>query len=158
MEFRMPQTKKDRNAYFKRRRDALVAEGICVDCKTAEAIGGTRCEVCRKKHCTYQKRRESIKHLGICPRCRIGQPVPDGTLCQRCLDWLHGYKVEWRKKRIAAGLCLNCDKPALEGKFHCPIHQERAEKYAHNYKKMRRQQAKEGLSELKRQASPGGLS
>lgn len=92
--------------------------------------------------------REWYKAHKICPKCRVNNAFGNYVHCAECLEKLSlenrkryirnggdiyssryaQKKKELRKKRIAAGLCPNCGKPAKIGKFCLKHHIKNVER------------------------------
>ena len=133
-------------ARCKARYDWLKANGYCVRCGREKAEKGrvtcmtcnanvrdrnriymreyrrTHLDECRARESAY---REKLKSEGRCVHC--GAPSDGKRLCRRCLN----KQLAWARKRRNAlgiqlrkelGICLRCDKPAVEGYYHCEHH------------------------------------
>lgn len=133
----------------------LKAQGICVSCGQRPAFGHyTLCEVCLERDAlwriahtdrvsqTKEYKRQAAKKFadarkaaGRCVRC--GRPAVDGqTQCAWCAARnrervkqynrnrrnSYGEPGELFRDRIAAGACMYCGRPAVEGYAFCPDH------------------------------------
>lgn len=136
-------------------RDWLKEHNICVDCRNADAVRGTRCTVCADKHLARrykniaamtpeqkQKLKEYNKNYcknrykqrranGLCVDC--GKPAYQNH--SRCYEhYLREKRKEterWKKKKKywkEIGLCYHCGKTPVPGKTLCPTHLEEARK------------------------------
>lgn len=69
----------------------------------------------RQKHCSVscsQKRRYAEKKsLGLCVTCQ--SDTGGGVRCVRCMNSLRAINRKWRNKKIADGLCVECNKDML---------------------------------------------
>jgi hypothetical protein len=127
-----------RNARLKEMRDEWRSAGLCTRC--GKPVEGERrtCESCLAKHNQLygeQKRaadREKYHQrldAGKCVRCGIAWAEPGHSFCRKCLDKHlleckrydpdHAKANARREARRKAGLCIDCGKPAMEGKSRC---------------------------------------
>ena len=99
----------------------------------------------------YLEEKEWLKSHGICTRCKKQDADPGHSLCLICRMDARGRKkprTEEQKRqhaenmrrfyaeKRAAGLCMNCSKPAYQGHAHCYHH------YIYYKRKGRQQNAK----------------
>lgn len=122
----------------KRRMDRFRAEGRCSRC--GAQMGDDKhatCEKCRQYSQKYTDKGnerlkliyESRKMRGLCVRCGSGWVQAGRSLCPKCLELSKQenkrYDPDGQKrrdrvaKRRAAGLCIDCGKPAVEGRIRC---------------------------------------
>lgn len=85
-----------------------------------------------KENKANRERRAWYKENGICVECGQKKAFYKRVRCEDCLyklslykeptDESRKYKREWVKKRIEAGLCINCSRPVYHGsKRYCEI-------------------------------------
>lgn len=115
----------------KARHDARAKAGLCVRCGApVEDEGRLTCRACREHQMRYNARNAAaVKRLhekrraeGKCIECGQHWAEPGKTLCEKCLEAGRarhrvydpdGAKAKARRQaRIAAGLCIDCGKPA----------------------------------------------
>ncbi len=87
---------------------------------------------------------------GLCPRCG-GEPEDWRRTCAKCLAYQaanrgprnvdpavqRSYMAELRRKRLAAGLCARCNRPAIDGLTTCQEHREAQGRHSREYKERR---------------------
>ena len=111
-------------------------EGRCPRCGKPAAEGHAQCEDClakakaqRAKTRSSKKRYDSLKKDGKCVRCGISWAEPGQSYCRKCLNRRKALKKRYtpnnekrkaiRDERKAAGLCIECGKPRLDGHVYC---------------------------------------
>jgi hypothetical protein len=111
--------------------DARAKAGLCVRCGApVEDEGRLTCRACREHQKRYnaqnaaavKRLHERRKAEGKCTGCGERWAEPGKTLCEKCLEFGRarhrvydpdGAKAKARRQaRIAAGLCVDCGKPA----------------------------------------------
>ena len=85
--------------------------------------------IAEHKSLYHKERRVWYKEHGICPDCGLREPVPGRVTCEVCLKKYqkkqqahperNAQKKAMREARIAAGLCLQCGRPAIPGQRMC---------------------------------------
>lgn len=116
------------------------AAGLCVRCgKVHPADGMVVCLECRQKYNLYRKgasreRREYLKKIHVCPKCGREKLYEGEKTCPDCLEkqreyhrvWsrnhkekVREYQKNYRDRCAAKGLCIQCGKPAENGKMVC---------------------------------------
>lgn len=107
-------------AMRRRRREQLIARGLCEQCRQRPAASGhKRCDECLAVSADDNARRmRDALERGLCGRC-TKKPIaaPGGFYCETC----RSSTKDRRHAREAQGLCSHCDRPATHGKL-CEHH------------------------------------
>ena len=119
----------------RQRRARWAAEGRCHSCgRELKDDGFVTCEICRnvrgkRRTDAAKEKREAWKAEGLCAQCGKRWAEPGRTMCEPCLkansermkrnDPDHAKKYAWRRKRIDAGICIDCGRKAEPGKARC---------------------------------------
>ncbi len=103
-----------RSGYSKRK-----AAGMCVACGKAPALSGrAKCGACLEYARTYNKGRYLTGGAcdGDCENCRLPECGLEASPRDKALNRAMGLSDE----RRAAGLCIQCGRPAEAGRSYCP--------------------------------------
>lgn len=138
------QTREEKLQYLKERREMLIRNHFCVDCKKQDArtlIGKARCFECyekaRVRRWGLQLTRQERKDMGLCSMCM--NPVKEGfKVCEECYERVlkasiasHAHqtprpKVDYstnpqmpRSEWVKNGFCRTCGDKAMEGYKVC---------------------------------------
>ena len=129
--------REERNERSRQNERRKRAEGLCPRCGEPQTDGHILCEKCRDyKKANNAREIERLRRIytgrleaGKCVRCGIAWAEPGRTACRKCMDKHNAvnkeYDPKWQKRtakrqeRIEAGLCIDCGRPAEEGKQRC---------------------------------------
>jgi hypothetical protein len=97
------ESKEQRNAYGRKRRELLKAQGLCTRCgKNPESPNKTQCDTCRLDSARrgnmrspeykkldavkHKKQRDALTKKGLCTRCGTNPKSANGLMCNSCRD------------------------------------------------------------------------
>ena len=138
------QTREEKLQYLKERREMLIRNHFCVDCKKQDArtlIGKARCFECyekdRLRHSGLTISRKDRSELGLCSMCM--KPTKDGfKVCEECYERVLKASDAYRNKHtprpkvdystnpklprsewVKNGFCRTCGDKAMDGYKVC---------------------------------------
>lgn len=131
------------------------AQGLCTRCGGERDSKWKLCAKCRayrdaNKHGDAEAakaRRDALREKGFCTRCGQTWAEPGRSWCKKCLEDHRKYTRseeqrrkadERRRARVEAGLCIDCGKPAKDGKQRCRACIEARRDSTRKYKIMKR--------------------
>ena len=62
---------------------------------------------------------EYLKKMGFCTACHTRKADPGHATCTRCRENNRKKGAERYHRRVDAGLCVDCGKPAMQGRVCC---------------------------------------
>jgi hypothetical protein len=65
--------------------------------------------------------------IPFCTTPGCGKPVHNGY---KCLEHKRAYDTNYRNRKKKAGICIDCEKPALPKRIRCEAHTQRAKEQA----------------------------
>ena len=118
-------------AYNRKRRQRLVAKGICCSCLSKPARNGLKmCATCSLSQSRWRKKFKKA-HPNLCNSCLRRKTITGKTLCLFCRDLFNSKKYKSRRcKRAniryrllrARGRCVVCAAKAVRDKCMCRNH------------------------------------
>lgn len=121
----MSQPKRNRSGEYARRKTKCLQFNLCFQCQETKGSNHFKCDNCLNKNNNRDReRRQERAEIGLCD---CGRPsLPDGRLCEKCVETTRLFQEQKRDEHRREGTCLTCGKPPVKNQATCEECQKRA--------------------------------